>query len=877
MQDALVKKSLSIFFLSIAISHTTQAACDNFTPGSEQTTTCDAFPPNPVTTNIAALIGSSDVTITILNGSIINVQRVTNPVAISIDSNSTITNQGSIFLSGGGGSGLNRGAALLGTGNNNLITNAASGILNTTGAFNDGMAANGSGNTLINNGQITTTGPSAYGMTASWGQSNTGQANNTLTNNGVVITSGSNARATSILGQNGIITNTGTLMTTGNNSTAVYMQGNNDALMNSGLIHTSGTGSEGVFSNTAGANFNASITNLSGGQIISDQNVAVRTLNGATRIINAGLLQGGNGTAINGGNGNIALTLQTGSAIRGIANGGAGNNQVTLEGSGLIDNAFINFQTLTMQGTDWTWRGTGTFANSYMQTGQFRLENSLTGNVNIAQGASLLAGNGAHPSITPYPLGPAITVTNAGLIDLSNGSGSGNNTLTIQGNYVGTNGLLQLQTVLAADESPSDRLIISEGSASGSTHISVNNLSGPGAVTTQNGIRVIEATNGATTDNAFTLSEPVAAGPYEYLLYKGGVTPNTEENWYLRSAALPIDPLPPPTPGAVSPLADGNTIPLFRPETALYSALIPVNYQTSIFLLSTFHERRGEQSLLVTNKPLQEYWIRGFGKNYRQSWQGTVSPSFDGALYGFQAGVDIVAQESTNHFRNHAGILAGYSRLTGDVNGFALGWENYRVGHVAMNNVTLGGYWTMLDAQNNYLDAVIMNTWFDTRSVSSRSIALNLDSTVFLASLEGGYRVNVLPNLLIEPQAQLIWQNQPHKQGFDPFSTLAFQVQNGITGRLGLRIQQYLETSRGIFQPYLKTNLWQNFAEINRVAFSQTNIITQNKLSALQIGGGLVHEYSPFIRAFISGDYVFNLNDSMMRTWSGNVGLGIST
>ena len=81
---------------------------------------------------------------------------------------------------------------MLGNLNGNTLTNAAGATINTTGAFNDGMAANGSGNTLINNGTITTTGPNAYGMTAAWGQTNTGQLNNVLINTGTVLTSGSN-------------------------------------------------------------------------------------------------------------------------------------------------------------------------------------------------------------------------------------------------------------------------------------------------------------------------------------------------------------------------------------------------------------------------------------------------------------------------------------------------------------------------------------------------------------------------------------------------------------------------------------------------------------------------------------------------------------
>ncbi|MCP5804500.1 hypothetical protein NL322_28390, partial [Klebsiella pneumoniae] len=81
---------------------------------------------------------------------------------------------------------------------------------------------------------------------------------------------------------------------------------------------------------------------------------------------NAGLLSGGNGFALSGGTGNIDFTLQTGSKIIGTANGGGGSNQLTLQGAGLIDNAFTNFQTMYMKGTDWTWAGTGDFHDSFI-------------------------------------------------------------------------------------------------------------------------------------------------------------------------------------------------------------------------------------------------------------------------------------------------------------------------------------------------------------------------------------------------------------------------------------------------------------------------------------------------------------------------------
>ena len=94
----------------------------------------------------------------------------------------------------------------------------------------------------------------------------------------------------------------------------------------------------------------------------------------------------------------------------------------------------------------------------------------------------------------------------------------------------------------AADGSPSDQLVINSGRGSGSTSILVTNVGGPGALTIANGILVVDAANGATTDaGAFTLGGIVAAGPFEYSLFRGGVTPasETDNDWFLRNTVSP--------------------------------------------------------------------------------------------------------------------------------------------------------------------------------------------------------------------------------------------------------------------------------------------------------------------------------------------------
>ena len=112
------------------------------------------------------------------------------------------------------------------------------------------------------------------------------------------------------------------------------------------------------------------------------------------------------------GNGNDSLVLRTGSTIIGSADGGAGSNTVTLQGTGTASNAFLNFQTLTKVDT-----GTWTLAAP--------LPSTLA--AEVAQGRLILGGNnsgfagtmlvdpagilqGTSSTLTPV-------ITNNGLVD----------------------------------------------------------------------------------------------------------------------------------------------------------------------------------------------------------------------------------------------------------------------------------------------------------------------------------------------------------------------------------------------------------------------------------------------------------------------------
>ena len=169
-------------------------------------------------------------------------------------------------------------------------------------------------------------------------------------------------------------------------------------------------------------------------------------------------------------------------------------------------------------------------------------------------------------SIRPYTAGQLATLNNAGIIDMTTGSNSATDTLTVHGNYVGNNGQLWLQTVLGDDTSATDKLVVSDGTISGNTQLAVTNLGGLGGLTQSNGIEVVQALNGATSStDAFALKGSLSAGAYQYYLFKGGVTAGSENNWYLRSSVVAVEPpvvAPvPPVPPVVVPIPPTPTVP----------------------------------------------------------------------------------------------------------------------------------------------------------------------------------------------------------------------------------------------------------------------------------------------------------------------------
>ncbi|MGH8028292.1 MAG: autotransporter outer membrane beta-barrel domain-containing protein, partial [Pseudoxanthomonas sp.] len=324
----------------------------------------------------------------------------------------------------------------------------------------------------------------------------------------------------------------------------------------------------------------------------------------------------------------------------------------------------------------------------------------------------------------------------------------------------------------------------------------------------------------------------------------------------------------------------GTVIPLYRPETPTYAVVPPIVHQLALATLGTFHERQGEQALLQGEGAARAAWGRLIGQNTEQSWTGMVAPTFDGTLWGVQAGLDLFARENEDGRRDHFGLFVGRSRADGDVRGFALGWNNLTVGETRLDDTHLGLYWSRIGARGAYLDAVIVASRYDGEAHSTRGIGIDLDGDGVAASLEVGYpiRWGEESRWSLEPQAQLIWQRVSLDRQQDEFASVDFDSDNARTGRIGVRLSVDYQTSAGLLQPYLKLDYWHGFSGEDRLRFNTDAIDTDQRFDAVELGAGLVAQFNANTGVYVVLDYTTDADDEGRdrKTVEGNVGVRIT-
>jgi outer membrane autotransporter protein len=464
-----------------------------------------------------------------------------------------------------------------------------------------------------------------------------------------------------------------------------------------------------------------------------------------------------------------------------------------------------------------------------------------TGSLEIDGTSALIAPGDRR--IVAFDRTSLVTVTNAGLIQIAE-AGRVGNTFTVAGNYVGQDGAMRLNTTLGGSLSPTDRFVLRGGDASGRTSLQITNVGGAGALTLGDGIRVVQASDGArTAATAFYLGGRVAAGAFEYQLFRGGAS--GAEDWFLRSALIPQPPVPeePQTTPPPAPL-----VPLYRPEVALYAGLPEFARQIGFASLATLHERVGEEENIraLAGNPagsvvVNGSWARIFGHRIETRLRGDVPTRSSGDLAAVQAGVDIIRHQSANGYRNQGGIYVGYANyFVSPVRGFALGIDNLRVGRQQLEGPMLGGYWTLFGPSGWYIDAVVQAHWFNAKARSDYDTRLSTDGYGLTTSLEVGYPINIRPGWIIEPQAQIAWQRVSIDGTADSISRVAWNSGDAVIGRVGARLQHTAIDGERMWQPYARVNIWHVFSGTDRMTFgSPLSVGSDFGGTTLDVNGGL--------------------------------------
>ena len=502
-----------------------------------------------------------------------------------------------------------------------------------------------------------------------------------------------------------------------------------------------------------------------------------------------------------------------------------------------VDNAAVNGGDLLLQvqGSAFAPQATSVqlnASNGSALTGDATADASSTANIALRTASRW---NGAALNITNVAVDPTSTwnvtgnsvltqqLANAGLVAFTPPVGGAFKTLTAQ-NYVGSGGVIGLNTFLGADNSPSDKLIINGGTASGASSLRIINAGGPGALTLANGIKVVDTINGGTTQpNAFTLNGRAVEGVYEYRLFRGSVDGSNADAWYLRSARTPEPPKPPaptpdPTPSVVPPL--------YRPEVGAYLA----NPRVAVgFLVHSLHDRLGEpqwteqQTFEDDDPKRRSAWVRLVGRNSdSQTRDGNFDVSSKTCL--LHAGGD-VAQWSVfrGDDRLHLGGMVSYGSGSSDA------WALGNIFHASSktDGVTIGAYGTWF--QNNetrlgwYTDLWGQYGWFNNHVDGDALPSVGYDSRFLALSAETGYAW--LPgktrDWVIEPQAQIIWVDGRQDGIIESNGTqIGGADGNGWISRLGVRTHRtWISDSGNRTQLYLTLNWWHDAAS-SQMAFN---------------------------------------------------------
>ncbi|ENU6057570.1 calcium-binding autotransporter Cah [Escherichia coli H20] len=465
-----------------------------------------------------------------------------------------------------------------------------------------------------------------------------------------------------------------------------------------------------------------SVTITSGGALIADSGATVEGTNASGKF------------SIDGTSGQASgLLLENGGSFTVNAGGQAGNTTVGHRGTlTLAAGGSLSGRTQLSKGASMVLNGDVVSTGDIVNAGEIRFDNQTTPNAALSRAVAK-----SNSPVTFHKL----TTTN----------------LTGQG------GTINMRVRLDGSNA-SDQLVINGGQATGKTWLAFTNVgnSNLGVATTGQGIRVVDAQNGATTEEgAFALSRPLQGGAFNYTLNR-----DSDEDWYLRSENA------------------------YRAEVPLYTSMLTQAMDYDRILAGSRSHQTG---------------VNGENNSVRLSIQGGhlghdnnggiargATPESSGS-YGFVRLEGDLLRTEVAGMSLTTGVYGAAGHSSVDVKDD----DGSRAGTVRDDAGSLGGYLNLVHTSSGLWADIVAQGTRHSMKASSDNNDFRARGWGWLGSLETGLPFSITDNLMLEPQLQYTWQGLSLDDGQDNAGYVKFGHGSAQHVRAGFRLGSHNDMTFG--------------------------------------------------------------------------------
>ena len=406
-------------------------------------------------------------------------------------------------------------------------------------------------------------------------------------------------------------------------------------------------------------------------------------------------------------------------------------------------------------------------------------------------------------------------------------------TLTVQGNYTGDGGLLHLNASLDGDGAPSDVLHVG-GDSIVYTRVQITNAGGGGALTTSDGIRVIQV-DGLSGGN-FVLEGRAVAGAYDYALHKGGVIDPTDGDWYLRSeeTSPPVDP---EDPGAGGDGGPGTGNPVYRPEVGAYLA----NQMASMTMFRHNMSTRASDGFAGEDVAPRNVWVRA-RQHHLDSRVGADQVSSGTDVRDMEVGAELARWLLDDKYNVHLSIGAIYNQGRAESQEYSQASGYSAEGRLDARAFTLFATFANTPGARTgwYVDNWIQQADFDHRVQGQDLAPETSDSKRWTASIEGGYGFLLVKNerfdLVLQPQLQVLYYDFDAPSHVESNGTVVgASYPGGWSARGGVRLSSNIDR---VLQPWVEVSAWDDQRDAT-ATFNGTPVSMELSDLVYEINAGL--------------------------------------